>query len=600
MESQAIEEFLTNCKIIDKGETLDSMTNRVFSAIAEVGYGFGYSQQQVHVFKERLSDLFLENYFVPSTPVLTNAGRHLDKPLTACSVPPIERRMKLKELEVLINEYHKKGMGTGFNFDDSEDPVREILEYNEIAVEGFRKKQMERPVGNMGILSVDHPKIREFAALKSDKYRDLDWKFNISINLKKDFMEALKKDEDYTLKDGTKVNATELMDEIVGNAHSCGDPGLLFLDRFEEFNITPHLGKYVSLAPCGEIPMASGETCQFAYINVGNFVEDGQIGYEKLRDTISDVVLMLDNSLEISKANINNEKSADMIGKKRKIGVGLCGFSDMLISMGVPYDSQEATDLAKDIMSFINYESKVASVNLAKERGAFPAFYDKETRRDVITRRYLDKESRTVKAEDWETLRQDIDTYGIRHVSTTALPPTGRSSMVIGASPSIEPAFRLTVNDMLKQSMEENARLHGYFGDLGEIYQTIEETGSCQQSNLPDAIKEIYKTCLEISPDAHLNIVAGFQKYTDDSIAKTVNLPSLSTPDAIKDTYTQAYELGLKGITVYRDGCKDSQPMKLKESVKPVEELKIYVETRTQLQQISYGTILNVVGATNG
>jgi len=555
------ESFLKKCRIINDNEDLEAMTERVFSTVSCTGDIF--QDNDAETLKKELSTLFLEGYIVPSTPILTNAGRHNDKPLSACSVPNIDKKMSRKELQKIVNDYHIKGMGTGFNFDDSDNPLQDLLFFNEIAVEEDKRKVLDRPVGNMGILSIDHPQVIVFAKSKSNGYRNLDWKFNISINLKKPFMKAVKLGGSYCQKDGTVVNARKLLQEIVSCAHDCGDPGLVFLDRFEETNATPHIGQYLSIAPCGEISMASGETCQFSYINVGKLVSDDKIDYEKLKKVVFATVKMLDNSLEISKKNIAYDSSAEIIDRKRKIGVGICGFSDMLIKLGLAYDSEEANSLAKDLISFINYHSKSASVDLAKKRGAFPAWTDSETKRELIIGRYLGSETRTVSKENWAKLNQDMQRYGIRNVSTVALPPTGRSSMIIDASPSIEPLFRLMINNDFKRTFEINAMRFGYTGNIEKIYSEIESSRSCQRTDLPPEMKAIYKTCIEISPDAHLNMVASFQKYTDDSIAKTVNLPNDCKVQDVERIYLRAYDLGLKGITVYRDGCKNEQPMEL-------------------------------------
>jgi len=558
-----IDEFLKQARIIGENETYDIMVDRVFDAIADVNSTYGSSNEDIKKEKNEWSQLFRNKRFVPSTPILTNGGIR-NRPLSACSVPPLHPNMTRTELEKMVNHYHKKGMGTGFNFDDSKNPIDDLLYLNQIAVGEFERNEMVRPVGNIGILSVDHPAILDFAAIKSTD-RGVDWKFNTSINLNNKFIEAVKGAKLHTQKDGSRIYAPDLMDKIIEYAHDCGDPGLLFLDRFEQYNITPHLGKYVSLAPCGEVPMASGETCQFSYINVGNFVSGSEIDYETLNKAVHSIVKMLDNCLDISIANIENQKSKEINSKKRKIGLGICGFQDLLWKLGLSYESQEAILVAEDLMSFINYESKVASVQLAQDRGAFPAITDSQTRKDLIVNRYLGTNSRTVSSSDWENLKQQIDTYGIRNVSTTALPPTGRSSLVIGASASIEPAFRLS--DELSHLLEHNP-LYGSISSLKHEKNKVYEFGSCQNSNFPKDIKNILKTCLEIAPVAHLKMVAAFQKYTDDAISKTVNLPYFSTCDDIKNTYMMAYDLGLKGITVFRDGCKNQPKNLVSEALK--------------------------------
>ncbi len=562
MPPKNVEEMLKENMIIGKEETYDSMCKRVYLTIAEESRKYGANDIQIKEFANTLETLFKNDIIVPSTPILTNAGRFDDRPLSACSVPPLDYKLDRTKLAELVRDYHKKGMGTGFNFDDSANPVEELLFFNNHASEEFKRKEMDRPVGNMGIISIDHPKVLEFAATKAQKYRNADWKFNISINLKSDFMEALNSNGNYKLKDGTTFKAVTLFNEIIKYAHSCGDPGLVFLDRFEEFNVTPQHGKILSLAPCGEISMAHGETCQFSYINLAKFQKNEGIDYTSLRDVVNYTVLMLDNALDISARNIDNETSKNLIEVKRKIGLGVCGFADLLSSLSLPYDSVDAVKLAEDIMSFINYQSKLASINLAKKREPFVAFFDNRTKKELIIGRYLGKNTNTVSETKWKNLYEAVDKYGIRNVSTIALPPTGRSSMVIGASASIEPHFRLSLSESLKDSIKNITLNLGIENQLDKIYDVIERNGSLQSVESLGIYKDLYKTCLELSPESHLNMVAAFQKFTDESISKTVNLPNYSNPNDVAATYLKAYDLGLKGITVFRDGCKN-QPKEL-------------------------------------
>lgn len=541
--------FLKKSKIMGENETYEDMVYRVFSAIAQESQKFGYGEREIASLTKDLSSLFTNRYIIPGTPILANAGRNNDKPLSACSVPPIEYRLSKEDILSLVKEYQKKDMGTGFNLDESTDPVSDLYLLNDLSIEQTDSGILTRVAASMAILSIDHPKILEFAAAKSGKNKERDWKYNISVNVTEKFIDAVRCDERYILKDGTEYAAQDLLHQIVSQAHECGDPGMVFLDRFEQYNITPHLGKYVSFAPCGEIAMANGETCQFSYINLANFFDGQKIDYDYLEYSVENSVMLLDNALEITARNIGNVKSAELIKKKRKIGVGVCGFSDLLRTIELPYNTNEARNLAEDLMSFINYKSKLASVILAEERGAFPAFYDPETKKDLIFERFLGLNSNTVKDKDWKRLEDRMYSSGIRNVSTTALPPTGKSSLIIGASPSIEPIFRLSPDD-IRDDLSQNS------------LKIVKQTGSCQETDISNRIKDIYKTCLELSAEEHLRMVVSFQKYTDESISKTVNLPNDCTPEDIMNIYLLAHDLGLKGITVFRNGSK-KQPIEL-------------------------------------
>jgi len=569
MNVPQIEELLRKWKIIEPTETYEDMQERVINAVVENEKKFGASTNDIEYFKKEVKEMFVSNKFIPSTPILTNAGRYTNKPLTACALPPVDLRGDIERIKQIVDHYHEQGMGTGFNFDDVDDPVTMLLYLNDIAIKGLESGRQDRPVGNMGLISVDHPKIVEFAKVKDNKRKNERWIFNTSINIPSKFMDAVKKNEEFELRNGIKINANAIFDLISESAYSCGDPGLVFLERFDNDNPVPYLGKYKSLAPCGEVAMTEGETCQFAYINVSRFVTKKGIDYTSLEPCASNIVRFLDDALEQSISNYGNEKSEEIMSKKRKIGVGICGFADLLIKLGIPYDSEEASNIARDLMSFITYQTKRASVALAKTRGAFPAFYDSRNKlkQGFIFRRYGKLGSKTVSEYEWQNLDRDIQIYGIRNVTTTALPPTGRSSAIIKASASIEPLFRLELTDIVKETLDKRLSGLGYsVNQIHELYKQIQETGSGRC--LPTIIRDIYKTCLEIAPEAHIEIVAQFQRFTDESIAKTVNLKNNTTPEEVKKLFMMAYDKGLKGITVYRDGSKDFQPKLNKTEVK--------------------------------
>jgi ribonucleoside-diphosphate reductase alpha chain len=564
VDDQYVEIFLKENRIIDSSETYETLRERVIETVIEKEHDWGTSEREQNQFRQRLERGFCEREFIPSTTILTNAGRYEDKSLTACSVPPIDLHEDLTEIREVIDYYHEQGMGAGFNFDDVEDPVSTLFYLNEIAVEGIKSGEQDRPVGNMGVISVDHPKIVEFIQAKDNEEKNKNWIFNISINIPEEFMRLVKTRENYFLSDGKKINSSTLMDLIAESACSCGDPGLVFLERFERDNPAPHLGKYKSIAPCGEIAMAEGETCQFSYINVSAYVRRNLLDYERLKETIFDVVRFLDDTLDKSIEAFGNKKSKEIMSQKRKIGVGICGFADLLIQLRTPYESQEALNIARDVMSFITYNTKVSSVDLAKERGPFPAFHHPETRigKGYILRRYGGLESATVSKEDWKQLDKDIQNYGIRHISTTALPPTGRSSRILGVSPSIEPLFAIELTDTVRNTLGEMLNERGYsIEEIEQVYRKIEKDGTCSTiKGLPHDIMAVFKPCLEISPEAHLAMVAEFQKFTDESIAKTVNVVHNTSPSEIRKIFMKAYDLELKGITVYRDGSKAYQP----------------------------------------
>jgi len=564
--NEELNQILRKCKIIDDAEDFGALVNRVFSSITSIETKYGVSEVDMKDFERRVSERFINKQFVPSTTILTNAGRYKDKPLAACSVPPVGFRNDYSMVKHTIDMYHQKGMGTGFNFDDCDEPV-ELLSYlNNIAISGQDSGKEDRPVGNMCLISCDHPKIFEMIQCKNDLNKNSRWMFNISINITEEFMKSYNSGDLFELKDGTKVNPNDILNSISESAWGCGDPGIAFLERFDKDNPVPHLGNYKSLAPCGEVAMADGETCQFAYVNVGNFVQDSEIDYSSLEETLFDVVRFLDDALEISIENYGNPKSQEIMSQKRKIGVGLCGFADLLVKLNIPYDSDDAEAVAENVMSFVNLSTKKASVELAKTRDPFPSFYDSETRigKGYLLNRYGSQTTEIVSNKDWVDLYEDVKRYGIRHVSTTALPPTGRSSLVIGASPSIEPYFSIDLNDEMYSDLKAKLDVIGWSESKSNDLISDFRINGFDCDKLPYLIQPIYQTCLDIPVKRHLNIVGCLQRYTDESISKTVNMPKDVLPSDIKPVYLEAYDLGLKGMTIYRDGSKEYQPKNIK------------------------------------
>ena len=557
-------DLLIQNKMAISGETLHGMWDRVSTAISSAGKTHD-SNAQIALNKKDFYEMLSNKTFIASTPIYTNIGRHESKSLSACAVPPIDfRSMSFDELRHLVRHYHVKGMGTGFNFDDSDDPVSMLRYLNQCAVDEVAEGLIERPVGNMGILSVEHPRVYEFMRAKLDR-GITDWKFNISINLNHAFMSALKKNTMYTTATGALINPEQIMLELAECCRVTGDPGVVFMERYEQSNKTPHLGQYVSLAPCGEVPLFRGEVCQFGYINLYAFIENNAINYSALRDVIHRAVLFLDNALDYSLTRIEVVESVSLVSRIRKIGVGLCGFADALVALGIPYDSKQAITFAENIMSFMNYESKQASVDLAKRRGAFPAYHDTQTNRSRILERFLGQSTDTVSEKNWADLAVDIERYGIRHVSTSILPPTGRSAYTHGTSTSIEPHFRLCLDDKLLKSLYKQMAIFGLDKKMiNDIKQAIAETGSMPLTGLPPAFRAIYQTCLELSPEAHLNMVAACQRFTDEAISKTVNVAAARTTNTdIKNIFIKAYDDGLKGMSVYVDKSRELQPKPL-------------------------------------
>jgi len=542
----------------DTVETADEMFRRVAHhiAMAEKNY---MGEEQAQKMEEEFYTVMAELKFLPNSPTLMNAGTELGQ-LAACFVLPVEDSMEgifdsLKYAALI----HKSGGGTGFSFSrlrpkDSRvgttggvasGPVSFMKIFN-TATEQVKQGGTRRGA-NMAILRVDHPDIMEFIYSKKDEKELIN--FNISVALTKEFIEALKNKTTYPLIDpmnGKRVDyldAADVYNKIVEQAWENGDPGVIFLDRINRDNQTPEIGEIESTNPCGEQPLLPFEACNLGSINLAKYVihEDGNPRIDKkgLGETVWLTTRFLDDAIDMSKYPL--DKICEMACSNRKIGLGVMGFADMLYQMGVPYNSDRALALAEDIMSFIQSESRKASIALAKERGVFKNFE--------------------------KSIFKDRPDCHYRNATTTTIAPTGTLSIIAGCSSGIEPLFGLSfIRNVMdnEELIEVNpwfemiAREKGFY--TKELMERLAKEGALKEiEEIPSDIKEVFVTAHDISPEWHIKMQAAFQKYTDNAVSKTVNLPHDATPDDVANIYSMAYELGCKGVTIYRDGSKDRQ-----------------------------------------
>jgi ribonucleoside-diphosphate reductase alpha chain len=453
---------------------------------------------------------------------------------------------------------HKSGGGTGFGFSRlrpknsmvgttggvASGPVSFMKIFN-TATEQVKQGGTRRGA-NMAILKVDHPDIMEFIHSKR-KNKDLN-NFNISVGITDEFMKAVAKNEEYDLvepRDHTligKLHASQVYQTLVERAWKNGDPGIIFLDRINRDNPTPELGEIESTNPCGEQPLLPLEACNLGSINLAKFVtkngEGPQIDYEGLKDLITLSVRFLDNTIDMSKYPL--PEITAMVRGNRKIGLGVMGFADMLFQLQIPYNSEEALETAEIVMGFIQEAAHEASSNLAEERGVFENY--------------------------GQSIFKDTGVK-YRNATTTTIAPTGTLSILAGCSSGIEPLFALSFvrnvmdNDKLLEVnsyFEKMAREKGFYSN--ELMDQIAQKGSIQDMmEIPEEVRTVFVTAHDVSPDWHIRMQAAFQKQTDNAVSKTVNLPHDATVDDVKKVYDLAYELGCKGVTIYRDGSKENQ-----------------------------------------
>ncbi|MBD3185091.1 vitamin B12-dependent ribonucleotide reductase [Candidatus Poribacteria bacterium] len=536
--------------------------------------------------EEEFYNIMADLEFLPNSPTLMNAGRELQQ-LSACFVLPIDDSMP-SIFETLKNTalIHKSGGGTGFSFSRIR-PKNDIVKSTSGVASGpisfmsiFDSATEEIKQGgtrrgaNMAILRVDHPDIMEFITCKHDNNKLNN--FNISVGLTEKFMERVAKEEEYELinprtgKAIKKVNAKDVFNRIVKGAWKNGDPGIVFLDRINRDNPTPELGEIESTNPCGEQPLLPYESCNLGSINLlkmvkrdnGNWVVD----WEKLKDIIYKAVHFLDNVIDMN--NFPLPEIEEKTKSNRKVGLGIMAWSDMLIRLGIPYNSSMAVQLAESVMEFIDYHAEMASVELAKERGPFPNF-DKSIFKDG-NRKHNDRTTNGNFGRpelDWSKLQKMIKEHGIRGAAHTTIAPTGTISLVASVSSGIEPPFGIC---HIRKAMdgEELVMVHPLFEEMakaGEFYNDeliykIHEEGSIQEmEEIPEELRKLFVTSHDISPEWHVRMQAAFQNHTDNAVSKTVNFKNEATKEDVERVYMLAYELGCKGVTIYRDGSRDEQ-----------------------------------------
>ncbi len=602
-------------------ETPATMFRRVADSIAKGQLEYGVSESETKKLADEYYEMITKRYFMPNSPTLMNAGRELGQ-LSACFVLPVEDSLE-GIFEAIKNTalIHKSGGGTGFSFSRlraknsvvkstmgvSSGPVS-FMEVFNAATEAVKQGGTRRGA-NMGILRVDHPDILEFINCKNDTSRLNN--FNISVAITDKFMEALKKGTDYELinpNNGTvagTMSAKHIFDLIVDSAWRTGEPGIIFIDTMNVDNPTPQLGQIESTNPCGEVPLLPFEACNLGSINLGLMVEDGKINWDKLAEVTRLSIRFLDDVITVN--NYPLPKIAEMVSNNRKIGLGVMGWADMLMKMETSYSSEEGVKLGAQVMEFIDYHSKVESIELAKKRGSFANFkgsiYDNQ---HFLENKYKGKSAGMITDDMWKDLDEQIEKFGIRNATTTCIAPTGTISMIASASGGIEPLFGLVFmrnimdgTEMLEVNpiFKEYAINHGIYSE--ELMRKISEEGTIAHiEGVDDKTKQIFVTAHDVTPYWHVKMQAAFQLHTDNAVSKTVNFVESATREDIENTYMLAYENHLKGITVYRNNCRPIQPMNLtkkKEETKQVEEEIAVQEEPTAEEYNPTGEIKTVV-----
>jgi ribonucleoside-diphosphate reductase alpha chain len=548
-------------------ETPSQMFRRVAKAVAAADRLYD-EHADIDKTEEEFYQMMAKLEFLPNSPTLMNAGTPIGQ-LSACFVLPIDDSIvgifdALKAMALI----HQSGGGTGFSFSrlrPAGDTVRStkgvasgpvsFMRIFDVAADVI-KQGGKRRGANMGVLRVDHPDILEFISAKSKEGVLVN--FNLSVGVTDAFMEAVEKDEEYELinprtgEAERKLRAREVFDLIVNMAWRTGDPGLIFLDEINRHNPTPELGTIEATNPCGEVPLLPYESCNLGSINLAKMIKDDEVDWEKLGKTVRAAVHFLDNVIDINKYPLPEIERATKL--TRKIGLGVMGFAELLLELGIPYNSEEALAKAEEIMKFISEEGRKMSVELAGQRGSFPAF----------------------SGSIWEKrgYRQ------IRNATVTTIAPTGTISIIAGTTSGIEPLFAVSyIRNVMSgvQLLEVNPTFERVAEERGfysrELLAEVARVGSISKlEEIPEDVRRVFVTALDIAPEWHVRMQAAFQKYVDNAVSKTVNLPHSATPDDVRRVYLLAYKLKLKGITVYRYGSRVDQVLQI--ASPPAAELK--------------------------
>jgi ribonucleoside-diphosphate reductase alpha chain len=584
---------------------------RVAIVVADADRRYGASEGAVNEVAEQFYFLMTQRRFIPNSPTLMNAGRPLGQ-LSACFVLPVQDSLSngkdgIYDTLAAMALIHQSGGGTGFSFSRlrpsgsmvrsttgvASGPVSFMKLYD--ASTDAVKQGGTRRGANMGILRVDHPDILQFITCKEDLTQITN--FNISVAVTEAFMKAVRERTSYDLIDPHskkvmgQLDAQMVWDKMILGAWRTGEPGVFYIDEANRFNPVPHLGSYEATNPCGEQPLLAYDVCNLGSINVGHYVKDGALDWDAFRRDIHLTTHFLDNIIDVNKYPL---PEIDALSKRiRRIGLGVMGFADACVRLGIAYDTPEGVEFGRQVMHFLDVEAKKESERLARERGPFSEW------------------ARSIWGPD-ETAARDVSGHRIRpmqllrNCNVTTVAPTGTISIIAGCSSGLEPlfavAFMRNQAGVMMPDVNEDfvaiAKNEGWFSE--ELMERIASTGTAKQKEVPEKWQKVFVTANEISPEWHILMQAAFQEHCDSAISKTTNFSYAASVEDVRAIYELAYELRCKGVTVYRDGSRDNQVLSTgktadaaaaRSGVAPSEARGLQLEDRTKVADLQSSVV---------
>jgi ribonucleoside-diphosphate reductase alpha chain len=590
-------------------EDSEEMFWRVAYVIAREDAKFGASEEEVEELAREFYLLMTRRLFEPNSPTLMNAGRPLGQ-LSACFVLPVEDSLSNGRTGVYdtlrsMALVHQSGGGTGFSFSRIR-PAGDLVKSTTGVASGpvsfmslfdasteVVKQGGTRRGANMGILRVDHPDILEFIDCKQDITKITN--FNISVAITDAFMRAVEAGEAYDLTNPRtqavvgQLDARTVFDKIVRNAWQTGEPGVYFVDRANQYNPVPHLGSYEATNPCGEQPLLAFDVCNLGSVNVGAFartdVEAEAPWYEKIdwkeyRRVVRLSTHFLDNVIDANQYPLS--EIHDLAHRIRRVGLGVMGFADLLVRIGVPYDSEDGVEVGRRVMEFLDEEAKTASEILAETRGVFPEW----------ERSIWGPDETCARAPNGDRVRP---LRRLRNCNVDTVAPTGTISIIAGCSSGIEPlfavAFMRNQAGVMMPDVNEDfvavAKARGFYSE--DLMKRIAEQGHIHFPEIPNDVQRVFVTAHDITPEWHVRMQAAFQEYTDSAISKTTNFPHDATVGDVRQIYELAFKLNCKGVTVYRDGSRDNQVLSTGATKTPAQQLAAAgdaAESRAELEAL--------------